>query len=161
MSGPFAPVNVDLNVKAGEVDAPRVGSLCKDTLPSGKNREGRGVFKQATGWWVEYTKNASVAGCQIFPIPPLPEGNHSRGKCVTRVLMPPRARVKWFPWCPLIFFKYVISLQIAQHVTKMTQDIESYVNFPGKKVKANCFFTWLFKNYFTFRANSNVYSLCM
>ena len=160
MSGPFAPVNVDLNVKAGEVDAPRVGSLCKDTLPSGKNREGRGVFKQATGWWVEYTKNASVAGCQIFPIPPLPEGNHSRGKCVTRVLMPP---------CPMSndFHDVHWFLQIRdflpEHIACYKDDerYRNYVNFPGKKVKASCFFTWLFKNYFTFRANSKVHSLCM
>lgn len=33
MSGAFALVNVDLNAKAGEVDAPRVGSLCTDPLP--------------------------------------------------------------------------------------------------------------------------------
>ena len=33
MSGAFAPVNVDLNAKAGEVGPPRVGSLCTDPPP--------------------------------------------------------------------------------------------------------------------------------
>lgn len=33
MSGAFAPVNVDLNAKAGDVEPPRVGSLCRDPSP--------------------------------------------------------------------------------------------------------------------------------
>lgn len=33
MSGAFAPVNVDLNAKAGGVEPPRVDSLCTDPPP--------------------------------------------------------------------------------------------------------------------------------
>ena len=49
MAGAFAPVNVDLNAKAGEVDAPRVGSLCTDPPPLRKKIVRGGFFKQATG----------------------------------------------------------------------------------------------------------------
>ena len=77
-------------------------------------------------------KNASVAGCQIFPIPPLPEGNHLRGKCVTRVLTP-RAP------CQMIS---MMSTDLEHRACyKDDERYRNYVNFPGKKVKASCFFT--------------------
>lgn len=91
-------------------------------------------------------KNASVAGCQIFPIPPLPEGNHLRGKCVTRVLTP-RAPCQMISMMSTDFFKYVISSQSTELVTKMTKDIEITLTFPGKS-KSELFLHLTFKELF-------------
>ena len=101
-------MNVDLMLKPERLTS-REWVAWIQTPPPLSN-EGKGVCTQATGGWVEYTKNASVAGCQIFPIPPLPGGNHLRGKCVTRVLMP-RAPCQMISMMSTDFFKYVISFQ--------------------------------------------------
>ena len=85
-------------------------------------------------------KNASVAGCQIFPIPPLPEGNHLRGKCVTRVLMP-RAPCQMISMMSTDFFQIRDFLPEHRACYKDDGRYRNYVNFPGKKVKASCFFT--------------------
>lgn len=88
-------------------------------------------------------KNASVAGCQIFPIPPLPEVS---GKCVTRVLTP-RAPCQMISMMSTDFFKYVISSQSTELATKMTKDIEITLTFPGKS-KSELFLHLTFKELF-------------
>ena len=157
MSGAFAPVDVDLNAKGGRL-TPREWVACVQTpLPSGKILRGGGSLQRLRMGRLSIWKSPLLLVVKSSL-------SHPFQKAITRVVSawreyscPARTPCQMISMMSIDFLKYVISHQSAQHVTKTTKDVESYVNFREKKVKASCFFTWLFKNLFY---NSG-YILCM